>query len=507
MASYTTYLTFFLSLYLFSFSSLACDHSELPLKAASLGNWLLTEGWMKSSMFDGIPNKDLLDGTQVQFKSTKLQKYLSAEHGGGSIVVANRTKADIWESFKLWRVNETFYNFRVFNKLFVGLENKGQGKGIVAVSKIPNSPETFEIIRKDGDLNQVRLRAPNGLFLQVKSETEVTADYEGSSCEDEDPSVFEMVVSGAIQGEYQITNGYGPEKAAQVMRDHWNTYITEDDFRFMSENGLNAVRIPVGWWLAHDPNPPKPFVGGSLQALDNAFKWAYNHRMKVIVDLHAPRVSQNGYAHSATRDGIQEWGESDIPETVSVIDFLASRYGTHPSLAAIELMNEPLAPGMPVENLIKYYQAGYDAVRKYTSTAFVILSNRLGGHQRELLSFAKKLDRVAIDEHYYNLFWDGYKKFSPQQNIQFVYNQRAANLSAVTTPKGPLSFVGEWVADWEVKNATKRDLQRFAEAQLKVYKHATFGWAYWAYRCDDCKHWSLRWMIDNGYINLQNPEN
>jgi aryl-phospho-beta-D-glucosidase BglC (GH1 family) len=42
----------------------------------------------------------------------------------------------------------------------------------------------------------------------------------------------------------------------------------------MSENSLNAVRIPVGWWIASDPTPPKPFVGGSLKALDNAFTWA-----------------------------------------------------------------------------------------------------------------------------------------------------------------------------------------------------------------------------------------
>lgn len=57
-------------------------------------------------------------------------------------------------------------------------------------------------------------------------------------------------------------------------QDHRNTYITEDDFNFMSRNGINAVRIPVGWWIASDPSPPKPFVGGSLRALDNAFTWA-----------------------------------------------------------------------------------------------------------------------------------------------------------------------------------------------------------------------------------------
>lgn len=47
--------------------------------------------------------------------------------------------------------------------------------------------------------------------------------------------------------------------------------------------------------------------------------------MKVIVDLHAAPGSQNGNDHSGTRDGYQEWGDSYIDETVSVIDFLAAR--------------------------------------------------------------------------------------------------------------------------------------------------------------------------------------
>jgi len=59
-----------------------------------------------------------------------------------------------------------------------------------------------------------------------------------------------------------------------IPQEHWNTFIVEDDFRFISSNLLTAVRIPVGWWIASDPNPPPPYVGGSLQALDNAFLWS-----------------------------------------------------------------------------------------------------------------------------------------------------------------------------------------------------------------------------------------
>ncbi|KAH9718592.1 Mannan endo-1,4-beta-mannosidase [Citrus sinensis] len=393
----------------------------------------------------------------------------------------NSSAVNINKAEKLWRINETFYNFRLSNKQFIGLEN--QGNKLVAVSATEKFPEAFQITRKNGEPHRVRFRASNGFFFQAKSEMQVTADYKGpSTWEENDPSVFNMTIVSTMHGEYQITNGYGPDKAAKLMRDHWKSYITEEDFKFMSQNGLNAVRIPVGWWIAYDPKPPKPFVGGSLQALDNAFRWAQKYGMKVIVDLHALRVSQNGSPHSGSRDGFQEWSDSDIQETVAIIDFLASRYADHPSLVAIELMNEPKAPDLKLDSLKTYYKAGYDTVRKYSSSAYVILSNRLGGEWSELLSFASNLSRVVIDVHFYNLFWDNFNKMSVQQNIDYIYRQRSSDLRNVTTSDGPLSFVGEWSCEWEAEGASKRDYQRFAEAQLDVYGRATFGWAYWAYK-------------------------
>lgn len=49
-----------------------------------------------------------------------------------------------------------------------------------------------------------------------------------------------------------------------------------------------------------------------------------------------------------------------------------------------------------------------------------------------------------------------------------------------------------------------QDYQNFAKAQLDVYGLATFGWAYWAYKCQ-YEQWSLKWMIENNYIKLQIP--
>ncbi|XP_030485345.2 probable glucan 1,3-beta-glucosidase A [Cannabis sativa] len=482
------------------------SNSTFKLRAVNLGGWLVTEGWIKPSLFDGIPNKDLLDGTGLQFKSVTTKKYLCAESGGGTIIVANRTSASGWETFKLWRINENTFHFRVFNQQFVGLSMKENQIKVVAISNITTISDKFHIVRNSNDSNRVRIKASNGFYLQAKTEELVTADYaeENTTWGDDDPSVFLIRISGKLEGEFQVTNGYGPIRAPQVMRDHWKTFIVEKDFEFISEKGLNAVRIPVGWWIANDPRPPRPYVGGSLTMLDKAFSWAEKYGLKVIIDLHAGPGSQNGFEHSSSRDGSIEWGKTDanIHQTVDVIDFLTARYAKSPSLHAVELLNEPLSPSVKLETLTKYYKEAYKAIRRHSSTVYVIFSNRLGNiDARELFPLANGLNGIVIDVHYYNLFSSTFDNMTPQQNIDYIFTNRTSDLSYVTTSNGPLTFVGEWVAEWQVKGATKEEYQKFGKAQLEVYNEATFGWAYWTLKNIN-NHWSLEWMINNGYIKL-----
>ncbi|KAK7853159.1 glucan 1 [Quercus suber] len=159
--------------------------------------------------------------------------------------------------------------------------------------------------------------------------------------------------------------------------------------------------------------------------------------MKVIADLHVVYGSQNGNDHSGTRDGFQEWGDSNIKDTVAVIEFLAKRYANNPSLPAIELMNEPYALGVTPNNLKSYFKSGYGAVRKYTPRAYVILSNQLrNAHPKEQHSFVGNFNHVVIDMHYYNLFLDEFRNMNVQSYA----------LKTMTTSNSPLSFVNQTYA-------------------------------------------------------------
>ena len=60
-------------------------------------------------------------------------------------------------------------------------------------------------------------------------------------------------------------------------------------------------------------------------------------------------------------------------------------------------------------------------MRKYTPSAYVILSNQLGNADpKEQLSFAKDFNHVVIDMHYYNLYSDEFSNM----NAQFILNDK-----------------------------------------------------------------------------------
>ncbi|XP_065875449.1 probable glucan 1,3-beta-glucosidase A isoform X1 [Euphorbia lathyris] len=472
------------------------------VRGVNLGGWLVIEGWIKPSLFDGIPNGDMLDGTQVQLKSVTLQKYVSAENGGGMGITVDRDVASSWETFTLWRVSAIEFQLRTSQGQFLTCD--GEGCSISATANSSSEGKSFSIERNN---NRVHIKLTSGTYLQASIGNQLTADYPGKPGWDDNAATFEMViVANNLHGDFQLANGYGHSKAKEILKKHRNSFITMEDFKFLYRHGINAVRIPVGWWIAYDPNPPAPFIGGSLEALDNAFSWAQAYDIKCIIDLHAAPGSQNGMEHSASRDGTTGWPSSQdyISQTLHVIDFLASRYARHPSLLGIELLNEPSAASVPLDVLVPYYKQGYEIVRKYSPKAYVIVCQRIGNADPlELYQANIGSENIVVDLHYYNLFDTFFVNMSSADNIQFIYKSRETQLQALNGANGPLVFIGEWVNEWNALSGSQTDYQDFGRAQLEVYNAASFGWAYWTLK-NDRKHWDFEWNIKNSYLQFGN---
>ncbi|CAL5383237.1 unnamed protein product [Camellia sinensis] len=487
----------------------AIDPQELFPIASSL------EGgeWVAEWKVGGVAKKDY-----QRFGKAQLEVYGRASFGWAYWTLKNVNNH--WSlkwmiSNGLWRINESNFHFRLRNKKFMGLQSSKKGSYIVPVSKESDRSETFQIMKYNHRSTRIRIKAPNGFFLQVNKEGHVTADSKGSGgWRDDDPSVFEMKIGRQFDGEFQVTNVYG-KLAPKVMREHWNTFITEDDFKFMSSNGINTENSS-GVVDSFRSNTPSAIRWRILKSLGQCLLVGTKYGMKVIIDLHAAPGSQTNSAVSSSRDGFVEWGQTDqnIQETVDVIDFLTVRYAKHPSLYAVELLNGPCAPCVTLEKLKKYYRAGYNAVRKHSSTAYVIMASRMQYGMKpvdptELFPLARELKGSAIDVHYYQIFTPVFKKMNHQQNIDFVYTNTSVELNRLIKPNNPQIFIGEWATEWGTANLahpslskkTIEDYKNFGKAQLQVYGKATFGWAYWTLKCP-FSNLSFEWMIKNGYLQL-----
>ena len=104
------------------------------------------------------------------------------------------------------------------------------------------------------------------------------------------PSLFdEWANSRTVVDEYTYTQTLGRDEASRRLNNHWNTFITQDDFNAIKNAGLNHVRIPIGYW-ALAPLAGDPYVQGQLTYLDQAIGWARAAGIKVMLDLHGGKL-------------------------------------------------------------------------------------------------------------------------------------------------------------------------------------------------------------------------
>ena len=225
------------------------------------------------------------------------------------------------------------------------------------------------------------------------------------------PSVFEGL-EAVDETTYCVELG---EKAGQALKNHWDTFITREDFVWLAGVGINAVRIPVGHWIFGSDYPyhrsygevRHPFVQGGIAVLDRAFDWAEQLGLHVVLDLHAAPGCQNGFDNGGIKD-VCEWHTQPeyIEHSLDVLERLAERYHSRPALHAIEVLNEPRWD-IDTALLKKYNTEAYHRIRKYCQAKDVAVVYHDGFRSfREYTGFLAEpeFNNVVLDIHRYQCF-------------------------------------------------------------------------------------------------------
>eukprot|EP00897_Mesotaenium_endlicherianum_P005526 jgi/Mesen1/5000/ME000025S04400 len=320
------------------------------MRGPNIGAWLVYEWWMDPSYY---PNpSDWKDGTSVTLQSLKYARYVSAVGGGGGLVKCNVTGTPgPAQTFNILRQNYTagYFQFRTQSANLWSLAS-GRSQLIVANRQVPagKGQENFHVYFSPSDPAVVAIRAPNQRFLRAGRDGQLVADVPPGrinlkSSAKWGEAAFRIADTHAINGEWQLAQQLG-KRATSAMQARARSFLTEADFAYFRAQRINTIRIPVGYWVALGARAPDPFPKNDALALDWAFQMGAKYGVRIFVGIHAAPASQNGWDHSATRDGFPLWGSNatNVQTLVDAVAWLAQRYGASSAFMGIGLMNEPV---------------------------------------------------------------------------------------------------------------------------------------------------------------------
>ncbi len=205
-----------------------------------------------------------------------------------------------------------------------------------------------------------------------------------------------------------LSDKLGRKRYEEVMLQHLDTFITEDDFLHMSERGYNAVRLAVPWFVFGERGPLPGAHRGCLDYVDRAFDWAEAAEMSILLDIAlAPGATITG-------DGLRmqvDFTPARRNALLQVVAGLARRYADRSSFFGIEPLDEvviqrrhglSIEPGMPLPHLRNFYRDAYEAIRGAAGTRPVIVfSDADSAHSWRRFMAHERYENVWLDTHLY----------------------------------------------------------------------------------------------------------
>lgn len=226
--------------------------------------------------------------------------------------------------------------------------------------------------------------------------------------------------------------------AQAKLEQHWSSYFTESDVEGLAAAGINAVRIPIGFWSYVES---APYLMGADAYLEKAIGWCRSHGIKVLVDCHGSPGSQNGFDNSG-RSGNVAWQQDDnMAQSISILETIAKKYGAQEYadvVFGIQLVNEPISWDQNNIDMTKEWaQKAYTAVKSASTNqdlAVIMHDSFVGPSDWEEVGSAVNGDaslsdaKFWIDTHLYQNQVAADSNLTQEQHIEKACNWQSTEL-------------------------------------------------------------------------------
>jgi glucan 1,3-beta-glucosidase len=318
------------------------------------------------------------------------------------------------------------------------------------------------------------------------------------------PCIFEKYSTGdwPVADEWTLCEKLGKKDCFNALKPHWDSFAKLKDFEKIKKAGFNVVRIPVGYWPYYDFGGPYTF--GAAPYLDKAVGWARRTSLKVVIDLHAAPLSQNGFDHSGHKTAKPGWSQNgSIPQTDAVLKILGEKFANKEAqdvIIAIEILNEPFLDGGLDENMVKqFYCDAFYNLRLISDTPMMMQD---GFHNPKWLNwFLSPEDNnaqgVVVDHHEYQIFSPDLVGMTPTEHRTLACN---ATYNYATSDKW--NIIGEWSG---AMTGCAPHLNGFQTGGRYEGSYAGSQWigSFWG-KSGKVKDWNWEWKDDvRRYIETQ----
>ncbi|MCQ2536904.1 MAG: glycoside hydrolase family 5 protein [Lachnospiraceae bacterium] len=142
--------------------------------------------------------------------------------------------------------------------------------------------------------------------------------------------------------------------------EHYDSFITEEDFRTIKSWGLDHVRLPIDYNLVQDKEGN--FIVENFKYIDNAIEWCKKNGLNIVLDMH----KTCGYSFDKGEGEGRGFFKSEklIKQFLAFWEEMAKRYGQYDSFVCFELLNE-IVDADDNELFKDIAKRAFDIIRKY----------------------------------------------------------------------------------------------------------------------------------------------
>jgi len=194
---------------------------------------------------------------------------------------------------------------------------------------------------------------------------------------------------------------YGEERCKEFFDSYLFYFITDKDFVFLKQLGINLIRLPFTYRYFEDDQNPGQYKVEGFKHLDRVIKLCEEYGIYAILDLHAAPGGQNPDSHADIDYGVPLFWEQACfrDRVIGLWKFIADHYKDNTWVLGYDIINEPVDV-LKAEVFNDFYNKVIQAIREVDKNHIIFIEGDTWATDFSMLEEFSD-PQVAYSFHYY----------------------------------------------------------------------------------------------------------